>query len=87
MASVLVCDGQLSYNSSSRPACQYADGTNAWQTVPDQAIFVAELFDMPSQADLEQAFIIPFTFLMLLHVSAWLYGKVIEFVESKTHHS
>lgn len=79
MSSVLVCDGTLDVTASGVVTC------SQWLPVPSEMVFIANLFQIPSVEDLQQAFMIPFTTVMVVYLVSWGYGQVINFATSDKH--
>jgi hypothetical protein len=79
MSSVLVCDGTLDVSSTGVVSC------SQWLPVPSEMVFIANLFQIPPVADLQQAFMIPFGAIMTVYLASWAYGQLIQFISSEKH--
>lgn len=79
MSTVLVCDGTLDVSASGVVSC------SQWLPVPSEMVFIANLFQIPPVEDLQQAFMIPFTTVMVVYLVSWAYGQVLDFAGSNKH--
>ena len=79
MSSVLVCDGDLTFTDTGAAEC------SNWLAVPSEMVFIADLFQIPPVEDLQNAFMLSFSLVMITYLASWGYGLVIQFATSDKH--
>jgi hypothetical protein len=74
---VISCDGSVEMIDGF-PQC-----SGDWITVPDEALFVTTLFEIPDTETLQLLFATPFILILTVYLSAWALGQVVNFINDE----